>query len=154
MYTNMIFRFSQFITTILPILSIFLVGYKYPVDKQPFRPIFQPPNWVFPLIWTYVSLALGFITALSFEKKNYRCLNIGFYLLILAGLLSWLPVNYCQNYKFGFGILLATCFVAISYILILGFQNLTSAVFLLPLPFWLVIASCLNGVIYDRLEDR
>ena len=25
--------------------------------------------------------------------------------------------------------------------------------FLLPLPFWLILASCLNGVIYDRTNQ-
>ena len=38
-----------FQTTIvlLPIVSIFVTGLKYPVKEQIIKPVFQPPDWAF-----------------------------------------------------------------------------------------------------------
>ena len=171
------FLFQAFIV-LLPIVSIFITGLKYPVKDQIIKPVFQPPNWAFSLVWTYITLALGFITNMFYNKikthtisnanwprlltsvdngKSFmleRFIIMSFYFTILALLNSWLVFNYNKSYELSFYVLVCSCFISIMYVSYLsyisyGIDNRYLVIFLLPLPFWLCVASCLNGVIYQ-----
>ena len=170
--------FQTFIV-LLPIASIFTTGLFYPVKPQTIRPVFQPPNWVFSLVWTYITLALGFITNMFYKKvqnltvstnnwpglltnmvtsKTFvleRFTIMSFYFTILVLLNSWLVFNYNKSYQVSFYVLVSSCFISIMYVSYLcyisyGIDNRYLVFFLLPLPFWLCVASCLNGVIYQN----
>ena len=138
----------------LPIISIFVLGTIFPPSDTEYTPVFQPPGWVFGVVWTYVSLALGLVSAFTiYTYSKYASTTIAFYALILSGLLVWLPINHSKEYGMGFGTLLCTAFLTIGYMGYLGDLGVRwHVVVLLPLPFWLVIAAALNGVIYDRTE--
>ena len=56
----MSFTFLQAFISFLPRVSISIFGKLFPI-KQSYKPIFQPPDWVFPIIWSYNTLSLGFI---------------------------------------------------------------------------------------------
>ena len=146
-------KISDIFVGIFPIVSIFLIGNYYPADKQPYRPIFQPPNIVFPIIWTYISLVFGIVTILSL-KKNNNCITIIYYLAILTCLLCWLPINYYKYYELGFWLLLITSYISVLYIIFLSITGIRQYIFLLPMPFWLIIATALNGVILDKYYSR
>ena len=174
--------FSQLLIILLPIASIFLTGIKYPVKEQIIKPVFQPPNWVFSVVWTYITLALGFITNIFYSKnKTYtistgnwpglltnmvntktfaveRFIIMSFYVTILLLLNGWLILNYNDSYETSFYVLVLSCFISIMYLSYLCYIshgiNYRYLVFLLlPLPFWLCIASCLNGVIYQAASS-
>jgi tryptophan-rich sensory protein len=139
---------------LLPMISIFATGTLFPPSDAEYRPIFQPPGWVFGVVWTYVSLAFGLVSTFTFVKyEDSAWFTLLFYVLILGSLLAWLPVNHSKSYGIGFGILVCATFLAIGYVGYLG--NLGASLptaALLPLPFWLTIATSLNGVIYDHTD--
>lgn len=138
--------------SLLPLVSIFVLGALFPPSDTEYTPTFQPPGWVFGVVWTYVSLAFGLVSAFAASRHSEHIYTtIAFYVIVLSGLLAWLPVNHAKEYAAGFGLLLYTAFLAIGYLGYLGALRVGwSLVALLPLPFWLVIAASLNAVIYDR----
>ena len=137
------------ILSILPILTIFIVGRLFPIPSDIYKPIFQPPNWVFPIIWTYITLTFGILSAYAFKKtKNVSILV--FYFILLGLLNSWLVINHYKLYKQGFIVLILTTYTSILYLYFLINKKIKFTLLLLPFPFWLILASCLNGVIYDR----
>ena len=151
---------SKFII-ILPIIAITLGGYLFPITKNKEKPVFQPPDWVFGYIWTYISLALGYITyrfinSNSIQTKN-KVKTLEFYFGILFCLIYWLYLNNNKLEKESFFLLVITCFISIIFLVFLAKiskKELKYLVwFLLPLPFWLVLASCLNGVTYNNQAE-
>jgi tryptophan-rich sensory protein len=141
---------SKLLISILPILSIFILGIFFPADKQPYRPIFQPPNLVFPIIWTYITLAFGILTSYSLDKVIHKIVLLGFYFVILSLLNIWLVLNSNEKYQEAFYLLVSTSYLSVLYLMYLSYEKISGVLFLVPLPFWLILASCLNGVIYDR----
>jgi tryptophan-rich sensory protein len=144
-----------------PIFSIFFTGIFFPVKGIPYKPVFQPPNQFFGIAWTYITLSFGYISYKYYtiyivrsERKNL----LTHYLFILFLLNFWLVLNSFQYYKLAFWELLISSYVSILYLLFLVNNSKTKEVtkytyFLLPLSFWLILASCLNGVIYDHVSS-
>jgi tryptophan-rich sensory protein len=144
----MTFTLWSSLMSILPIISIFLVGNYFPPSKQEYRPVFQPPGWVFGVVWTYITLVFGFVSAKAIDKSKGV---VGlFYVVLLALLNGWLVINSKKWYEVGFNWLFITSCISISYIVYLGYIGEKSGVLLWPMSFWLVVATALNGVIYDK----
>ncbi len=141
-----------------PIIAITLAGILFPVSKNKVKPVFQPPDWVFGLIWPIITLTLGFITNLYLEsskiKINRKNNILKIYFLIIICLVSWLYLNYNHLVKQSFYLLVFTAYISIVFLIYLVSSNdnrIKKYVwFLLPMPFWLVLASCLNAVIYNN----
>lgn len=148
----------EFFLMLLPFFSVSFIGYLYPISMTQIRPVFQPPNWVFSLVWTYILISLGVISVKIFKiKMSNKKFNILLFLyLSLIGLLNmWLIINHYKLYKNAFWTLILSTFISIIYLLQLGITSKNKfdprlIWLLLPLPFWLVIASSLNAVIYDH----
>ena len=149
---SIIIKLSKFIMGILPIISIFVTGQFYPADNQPYRPVFQPPNWVFPVIWSYITLSFGLTNVIALDKVNNPFILVTFYLVILFMLNFWLYLNSENLFKTGFYWLLITAYISVLYLCFLVNQKFNLWYFNIPLSFWLIIASCLNAVIYDRIN--
>lgn len=145
----MSFTFLQAFISFLPIVSISIFGKLFPI-KQSYKPIFQPPDWVFPIIWSYNTLSLGFITNQILKTHNNPFIYILYFSIVFC-LNYWLYLNSKSKIKKSFYLLVVTTYLSILYCIFLtNYSNLSYV--LLPLPLWLTLASCLNGVIYDRLE--
>lgn len=138
------------VLSIVPLFSIFLFGRVFPPGKDTYKPVFQPPNWVFGVVWAYVSIAFGGVTAVAWNKLSDPTFILLFYVLILLGLLVWLPLSTFKRYACSFALLVCLSFLTIGYVVYLSHKQVIECIALLPLPFWLILASCLNGVIYDR----
>ena len=110
--------FGQLCIVLLPIVSIFLTGLKYPVQKQIVKPVFQPPDYVFSIVWTYITLMLGIITNMCFtmSSKFHRIVIMIFYITLLILLNGWLVLNYYEKYALSFYTLLVSCYISITYI--------------------------------------
>ena len=97
-------------------------------------------------------LLTNMVTNKSFVLERFIIMS--FYFSILVLLNSWLVFNYNKSYEISFYVLVSSCFISIMYVCYLsyisyGIDNRYFIIFLLPLPFWLCVASCLNGVIYQ-----
>lgn len=142
--------FITLFIALLPITSIFSLGYFFPAGRQVYKPVFQPPSWVFGLVWTIVSLAFGFTTAIALDKMTHHAYIYVFYTTILLGLLAWLPLNSYKQYGISFYLLVGLSYLSLCYVAYLSYQRVMEWIALLPLSFWLIFASCLNGVIYNN----
>ena len=142
-------KFYNLFIAFFPLSLITILGYFFPINPNQFKPIFQPPNWVFGLVWPFLLLSFGIVSSLVIKKIKI------FYLIILSLLAIWLIFNYYQKYKLSFIILLKSVFwttLYLCYLIYIGYPKL--AIFILPLLFWLVYASCLNGVIYQYYTHK
>lgn len=145
----MSFTFFEALISFLPIVSISIFGKLFPI-KQSYHPIFQPPNWVFPIIWSYNTLSLGLITSQILKNNDNPFIYILYFSIVFC-LNYWLYLNSKSKIKKSFYLLVVTTYLSILYCTFLTSYSRLSYI-LLPIPFWLTLASCLNGVIYDRLE--
>ena len=139
------FNVREFFVAALPIIAVFAAGRLFPMprDTRETRAPFQPPSWVFGPMWTYLTLALGIVTANSMKQPYV----LPFYFLLIAGLVGWLVLYHYRRTTESFWLLVVTTYLAISYVIHLS-RCRVKAVWvaaLLPLPFWLVLATALNG---------
>ena len=132
-------EFSYFV--ILPFLSIFIMGRVFPPNSD-YRPIFQPPNYVFGIAWTYISIVFGL--SYLYIKNSGKLL----YFTILLLLTTWLPVFYYKYYQASFYLNIITTLLTAIYIH--NIENWVVRLLVLPMLIWLILATSLNGVIYDR----
>lgn len=111
------------------------------------RPSFQPPDWVFGLIWPYnfVVLAIAGVQVMLRAKPMIASIWI---LLLLASVLAALAWSYYfyvpHNLEIASYALIAAAVFTVGLV-ILGFMsNLLIAWFLLPYQGWLIVASALS----------
>ena len=156
---------SQGAIAILPTLSIFLVGRLFPMDPKESRPDnkppFQPPSYVFGIVWTYLTIALGAVTAYvlhsSASTGNKRNVNATFkptivllFFSLLGCLNGWLPLFYYKRYAECFWLLVFTTYLSVAYLVTLAYARINPIAIaaLAPLSMWLVLATALNGTKY------
>jgi tryptophan-rich sensory protein len=143
--------FVTVLISLLPMISILSLSYFFSASNQVHTPAFQPPGWIFGVVWTIVSLVFGTVSAVAFDRLSNRTYIYLFYIGILAGLLTWLPLNSYKYYTAAFYLLVVLSYISVGYIVYLSYQRVMECVVMLPLPFWLIFASCLNGAIYDHV---
>jgi tryptophan-rich sensory protein len=148
--------FFKLFLSILPFVSIFIIGYYYPPSNQILlqKPIFQPPSWVFSIIWTYITISFGYISVDALYTLPNKKIIFLFYSIIFILLNLWLIVNSNKRVKEGFYILLATSYISILYLMYLSSKLYKNTIYLIILPFWLIVATCLNGVIYNNISQK
>jgi len=126
---------DKLIYLFIPMLSVYIVSYYYPVTKQAGKDIwFRPPPYVFGIVWPILLLLIGF--------SWYLRPNLSFYYTILTILLSTWSIfwSYSKIYSL-INIIITTFF---TLYLILKKYSKKSSVLLIPLFLWLSFASLLN----------
>ena len=126
---------DKLIYLFIPMLSVYIVSYYYPVTKQATKDIwFRPPPYVFGIVWPILLLLIGF--------SWYLRPNLSFYYTILTILLSTWSIfwNYSKIYSL-INIIITTFF---TLYLILKKYSKKSSVLLIPLFLWLSFATLLN----------
>ena len=108
--------FVTILISLLPMVSIFSLSYFFPAGKQEHTPVFQPPGWIFGVVWTVVSLVFGTVSAVAFDRLSDRTYIYLFYIGILTGLLAWLPLNSHKYYMTTFYLLVVLSYVSVGYI--------------------------------------
>ena len=135
---------------LLPILSIGVFGKLFPLNNPDYTPFFQPSTKVFRMIWFYISLTFGLVSYAALANTPRKELVIFLYSILLISLNGWFVINSRKDYKRAFQLLVATCFQSIIYVVTIS-KDTDWVYALLPMPFWLVLSSCLNGIMYDRM---
>jgi tryptophan-rich sensory protein len=126
---------DKLIYLFIPMLSVYIVSYYYPVTKQAGKDIwFRPPPYVFGIVWPILLLLIGF--------SWYLRPNLSFYYTILTILLSTWSIfwTYSKIYSL-INIIITTLF---TLYLIFKKYSKKSSVLLIPLFLWLSFASLLN----------
>ncbi len=126
---------DKLIYLFIPMLSVYIVSYYYPVTKQAGKDIwFRPPPYVFGIVWPILLLLIGF--------SWYLRPNLSFYYTILTILLSTWSIfwSYSKIYSL-INIIITTFF---TLYLIFKKYSKKSSVLLIPLFLWLSFASLLN----------
>lgn len=151
------FNVRDFFVALLPIIAVFAAGRLFPMPRETrdTRAPFQPPSWVFGPMWTYLTLALGIVTANVLRSINgkqplirrYQPYILTFYFFLVACLVGWLVLYHYQRTTESFWLLVVTTYLAIGYVIYLTRCRVKTlwVAALVPLPFWLVLATALNG---------
>jgi len=99
----------------------------------------QPPNWLFPIVWTFLYISL-FVA-------NYRVNDDRFmYLLTITFLLqaAWLYVFNQRNQQLASAILIACIVVAYLQVIVAFETDLVSGYLMIAYLAWIVYATLLN----------
>lgn len=126
---------DKLIYLFIPMLSVYIVSYYYPVTKQVTKDIwFRPPPYVFGIVWPILLLLIGF--------SWYLRPNLSFYYTILTILLSTWSIfwSYSKIYSL-INIIITTFF---TLYLIFKKYSKKSSILLIPLFLWLSFATLLN----------
>lgn len=111
------------------------------------RPSFQPPNWLFGLIWPYnfIVLATAGVQVMLRAKPMIASLWI---LLLIASVTSAIAWSYYfyvpHNLEIASYALIAAALFTLGILILTFMSQLVIAWFLLPYQAWLIIASALS----------
>jgi translocator protein len=126
---------------ILPlILSSISNIYSCNFDNIP-KPKFQPPGWVFSIVWSVIYLCFGMYMYLTFNEKNKLIYWIWSLNLIMN--LLWSPLFTCyKQYKFAFYLMIILLLT--NYMLFTLTNNKYAKLYMTPYIVWLHVALMLN----------
>ncbi|MDO4574890.1 MAG: TspO/MBR family protein [Planctomycetia bacterium] len=115
------------------------------------RPIWTPPAWIFPIVWTTLYFLLGTAVWWAWKTAGCRkiCCVLGLFLLLLACMAAW---PYCffgrQSPFTGFlDLIWAFAFLVLLMLSIAPIQK-WAAVLLIPQMLWMAYALVLNFTIW------
>lgn len=110
------------------------------------KPWFNPPDWVFGLVWPFLFFTLGLVAFRAWEVGGrVRFVYTQIFLLNTALLTGWSYVFFGAQSLYGGLVLLMTIdFIAILKVYILARHGLTFWKWLIPYSVWIFYASILN----------
>ena len=139
------------ISIIIPLGLGFLVGLLSNSGsnyKDLIQPVFAPPSWVFPVVWTILYILMGISDYLVKEELNTnKSLNIYKYQLGVNLLWSFIFFNF-KWYLFAFIWIILLIILVIKMIKEFININKTSGYLQIPYLIWLIFAAILNLSIY------
>ena len=118
----------------LPLLGVYITTFFNPMEKDNNSSPYQPPGWVFGVIWPILLLLIGYSWTLRPSLSNYYFIQT----LLLS---SWV-VFYNKNKRYGLvNILVTLCLT----LFMIGYKfKKVSSYSLVPLALWLSFASFLS----------
>ena len=126
---------DKLIYLFIPMLSVYIVSYYYPVTKQAGKDIwFRPPPYVFGIVWPILLLLIGF--------SWYLRPNLSFYYTILTILLSTWSIFWSYSKIYSLINIIITAFFTL-YLIFKKYSK-KSSILLIPLFLWLSFATLLN----------
>lgn len=137
----------EYTIILLPQLLSVAVQHIFPSNfKDNKQVFFQPPGYVFGVVWTVIYLLLGvYLYMLIHQRKTnpYFKFMLLFYIMNLILNLIWTPVvNVCKKYKLGIFIIAIMIYTLLTLIAIDN-KRLNRAL-LIPYVSWLFVALLLN----------
>ena len=107
---------------------------------------FQPPGYVFMIVWTALYIMLGFILYESKEKENYTCLGLVIGALFLTYLWQYF-YNYKKYYKVAIFIIFLTLLISLELLAEIILEDWDRVFIYTYIPFvaWLIFALVLSS---------
>ena len=139
----------------IPLLVGALSGFLTNADVKEFmvtakQPIFSPPGWVFPVVWTILYALMGFsayiIENTSSPRKN-RALTVYYIQLFFNFVWSFIFFS-ANNYLFAFIWIIILWILIIATILEFKMIKNRAAYILIPYLIWVTFAAVLNFSVY------
>lgn len=120
------------------------------------KPAGTPPDWVFPVVWSALYVAMGVALAMILNARGSRWRGVAI-LLFVAQLLCnlfWSPLFFgAHQVESALFLLIAIIVLALLTTLMFGRIRRTAAWLMVPYLVWLCYAACLNWGI-DRLNPN
>ena len=114
------------------------------------KPVFMPPGWLFPIVWTFLYALMGFaayvIENTQSHRKN-RALIIYYIQLFFNFVWSFIFFTF-GNYLFAFVWIIALLILVLATILEFKMIKARAAYLLIPYVIWVSFASVLNFSIF------
>ena len=138
---------SEYAIILVPQLLSLLFQYVFPSNFKDNKEIFfQPPGYVFGIVWTIIYLLLGVYLYLLIQQRKtneYFTFMLSVYIINLLLNLSWTPVvNVQKKYKLGIFIIALMIFTVLTLIAI--DDKRLNRTLLIPYVSWLLLALLLN----------
>ncbi len=137
---------------VLPIISVYITSYFFPVNDAGNNVSFRPPGYVFAIVWPILLVLIGTSwlkinnrnNKLSFLEKLNKVYINKFYFFIVILLSSW-SMLYSFSRVYGLIVIVFTIIASI-FTIYYNYNNnyKYSAYLLIPLVLWLLFASLLN----------
>lgn len=134
------------VLTVAPLLLSFAVA-QQPGDMYDAiaKPDWTPPPYVFPIVWTFLYLSMGYASARVAGTVGLVSIPLLVYLVQLMLNVSWTPVFFGQgDFTTALTILRALLFAAIATTVMFWNVDTTAGVLFLPYIGWLLVAHELN----------
>ena len=137
----------QYSLVAVPQLLSLLTQLVYPSDfRQNKKVFFQPPGYVFGVVWTTIYVLLGIYLHLLVKERGsnkYFTFMMSVYVINMLFNLSWTPiVNIQKNYKMGIYLIALMLFTAL--LLISIDDKPLNRTLLIPYVSWLLVALLMN----------
>ncbi|MEM1419101.1 MAG: TspO/MBR family protein [Pseudomonadota bacterium] len=118
------------------------------------KPAWTPPNWLFPVAWTILYIAMA-AAAARIATLPDPGLGLAFWALQIALNAIWSPVFFgLRRIDIGL-IVIAFLWLAVTATMIVFFlYDATAGWLLAPYVFWVSYASALNYAVWSRNKDR
>lgn len=131
------------VPTLLSIVTQFVFPSNFDANKRVF---FQPPGYVFGVVWTILYMLLGvYLFLLVHERKTnpyFTSMMLVFVLNMLLNL-SWTPIVNRQK-EYVFGIFIIAAMISTTLILMSLDNKRFNRTLLVPYVSWLLVALLLN----------
>ena len=125
----------------IPIICIYITAHFFPIKDYNQKKIkFQPPAYIFGIVWPILLLLIGSSWFINYKQTNY-------YIILTALLSSWMII-YTYSKLFAFINIIITL-LFITYLINITQQYYLkkfkiSSLLLIPLFLWLLFAAYLN----------
>ena len=107
---------------------------------------FQPPGWVFGVVWTALYIMIGFLLYESKIKEEYDVLSVVVVIMFFTYLWQFVFVKF-RSYKFAMIILLILLVLSLILYVLLDNSDLEEVYLIVYVPFiaWLIFAMMLSA---------
>eukprot|EP01023_Acetabularia_acetabulum_P030948 TRINITY_DN2912_c0_g1_i7.p3 TRINITY_DN2912_c0_g1~~TRINITY_DN2912_c0_g1_i7.p3 ORF type:complete len:166 (-),score=29.88 TRINITY_DN2912_c0_g1_i7:1556-2053(-) len=124
------------------------------------KPSWNPPNWLFPPVWTALYTMMGVASWLVYRVEGFFSVPIGLYALQLVFNFAWNPIFFVQN-KLGLAFVDIVCMFSSALATAISFGTVNKAAGILMAPYlgWVLFATALNYRLWrdnpdaDKIDD-
>jgi benzodiazapine receptor len=109
------------------------------------KPWFQPPDWVFGPVWTFLYASIGLSFFMAYQQRDE--IPTGAFLLFAVQIvanLSWTPFFNESDYANSLSIILVILFASIGYALLVYPHQPMAAWLFVPYILWVAFATIIN----------